>query len=1402
MKNDKDLTAHTINNDNGKGGEVPAGGESAEICDVKSGNGQALLSRPHATTRSQNDRNVQNTMLITEDERIGPGKIISSRDGVDIANRTVDVGQTSASRGAPTISSQSDRDKVRTEQIAVVAVVPFPAAAVTTATNAREAANVDCGRRELSVCSNFVAAAPAQSTSTIAVAELLAPVKANPAPRPEMGSMLPNLGSSPSVFEEAAAGTPTPTNASAPNSGEKDALACSVLEGRAHQPKVDETYRVSEFLCCGGDNKDNGKPPPIPAIAHAAVQQGMASGGACPSVGGGACPSVGAANAVIKTTEISVQNAGTKKQNILFNPENAVKISSAQPNRTSKDSGDLSGTQDFTKVTEQLRTLFSDVCKRTALFFSRKVVLVWTAIFVSSVILFMLVHSTRQSMCVTSTQTKNLDWMRFLFDEFRVQNNPKFSMLDLNPILTETSDFSLSDKLNLWMGCPLYLIESASRFKQRNPLEKYDQVRFYLDYSMFSSTLLLVNASCEDLIEIIGDMKTGSQAECLHQRQKLFNLFLRKHVNHLVGKSRVIDIPAANDTQIYSNQIFIAGRKPDFRKKAFDNLNGLEAGQADEFDDSMYNVEQHWQISQEAAKGLVRTAAKTPYETCENAEPFLDRRFSRFQFAAVGLEGAGKSTTLFWLAHHLELSEEVKNSCASAKIGASFTRHLNPIKLAPHLKKRSMVLSDTMGLPGFEEQYVCEMKYLMDGKFSKYQPMYWNGNCPFTSISSMISGMFTKQKEYNPSDEVHVLLFVINFIDESNEEERKELRKIIKKMKMGVKGLFDSDLTQRMVFAVSRAVTADVQEFARDIGISELDIFPLNTAATLMEKTNVIVPPEVLLPIMTRLTQKACKYYAEELESMHYDDFSITMNFEWWQLSSFFPSIQYLLVHLFWKNLICFNCACYCLEVFDLQFLKTTFSFLFSRKSAFSRDILSAIAFSVSIYFLTYLHPAISSISEIMTGVLMLSFYVFIFFTAIFQQKQLPFLVFMRSVLKLLILALYFSPLAFEFTQKHGPLFIGLLAVFLIALKITGHAVKYMEICCWRFNEIQCSFSSFAVDYDILLVQEFLVLIKLLKLVRPAGYLTVKLRLIERAQDILNGMVPPGWSPDTNLSLVSVCSDQKCRKTLKKLLLSSDVGAGGRDQSYSIPRYSRLEIAKVWRIENCGLWRKYIHARQRVHTLLQGGLPPVNIRKVLHSEGEDLAGPPLDHSINEVRLLHGTDPQNLLNILYNGLNERMSGSGAGSAFGEGIYLADDAAKADHYAKVDDSSYQEHDARHKLLFPKSENFSSGLYYILVCRAVLGFPIHSLDGVYATAPVAGAPIFATTNRRELRAIEGINPPLHHQSLVLHFPYNVLCHVCFDMASPFNIPFVKALFEFKLPSIVLRQKYYRSCALVCLL
>jgi hypothetical protein len=73
---------------------------------------------------------------------------------------------------------------------------------------------------------------------------------------------------------------------------------------------------------------------------------------------------------------------------------------------------------------------------------------------------------------------------------------------------------------------------------------------------------------------------------------------------------------------------------------------------------------------------------------------------------------------------------------------------------------------------------------------------------------------------------------------------------------------------------------------------------------------------------------------------------------------------------------------------------------------------------------------------------------------------------------------------------------------------------------------------------------------------------------------------------------------------------------------------------------------------------------------------EALGGEVLRGDINEVLLLHGVpDLRVAKSILTNGMNERYSGASAGSAFGEGVYLA--GARAHAHAYIDKVSFSCH-----------------------------------------------------------------------------------------------------------------------------
>lgn len=149
--------------------------------------------------------------------------------------------------------------------------------------------------------------------------------------------------------------------------------------------------------------------------------------------------------------------------------------------------------------------------------------------------------------------------------------------------------------------------------------------------------------------------------------------------------------------------------------------------------------------------------------------------------------------------------------------------------------------------------------------------------------------------------------------------------------------------------------------------------------------------------------------------------------------------------------------------------------------------------------------------------------------------------------------------------------------------------------------------------------------------------------------------------------------DAGTRSSLQMLLETSREGLGkGRDAGRG-GRYDRLVIARAWHIENDpDKYDSYERSRQKVERQVE------KIRKAAspHAHATRTGRPPKTADAAsrlltsspllpvEQLLLHGTQPEHLLDILANGLNERYAGDNAGAAFGQGIYLAEDAGKCD------------------------------------------------------------------------------------------------------------------------------------------
>jgi hypothetical protein len=131
--------------------------------------------------------------------------------------------------------------------------------------------------------------------------------------------------------------------------------------------------------------------------------------------------------------------------------------------------------------------------------------------------------------------------------------------------------------------------------------------------------------------------------------------------------------------------------------------------------------------------------------------------------------------------------------------------------------------------------------------------------------------------------------------------------------------------------------------------------------------------------------------------------------------------------------------------------------------------------------------------------------------------------------------------------------------------------------------------------------------------------------------------------------------------------LATDGGQLNRGVDYREPgEHTSLELVRGWRVENPQQWRTYRTAQKRVEAEVGrargAGVAVHAVAPRLAAATRSLPGQgELRSELNEAYLLHGTSPKNVLAALSGGLNERYSSV---AAYGNGNYLAEDAAKCD------------------------------------------------------------------------------------------------------------------------------------------
>ena len=249
--------------------------------------------------------------------------------------------------------------------------------------------------------------------------------------------------------------------------------------------------------------------------------------------------------------------------------------------------------------------------------------------------------------------------------------------------------------------------------------------------------------------------------------------------------------------------------------------------------------------------------------------------------------------------------------------------------------------------------------------------------------------------------------------------------------------------------------------------------------------------------------------------------------------------------------------------------------------------------------------------------------------------------------------------------------------------------------------------------------------------------------------------------------------DKRLLDTLQALLDNTDARhlGQGKDIQRIYGAYDNLQLACAWKIDNPKVKEKYEAGKEYVQKDMD----------LLRSRGRDVTKVPglpvktaqvssilpLTQGANEAMLLHGTNPSVLEEILSNGLNPRLSGSNAGKAFGEGIYLAEDVGKTDQYVMADsehgdDIKYNPDSTLHERLYGLRSSRGPQLhpgdvFYVLAVRVVLGYPVRTQEAGRYACEMKDFGFFSKRERvfpktfKELNYIPDVRPKMHYHSLI---------------------------------------------------
>jgi len=188
--------------------------------------------------------------------------------------------------------------------------------------------------------------------------------------------------------------------------------------------------------------------------------------------------------------------------------------------------------------------------------------------------------------------------------------------------------------------------------------------------------------------------------------------------------------------------------------------------------------------------------------------------------------------------------------------------------------------------------------------------------------------------------------------------------------------------------------------------------------------------------------------------------------------------------------------------------------------------------------------------------------------------------------------------------------------------------------------------------------------------------------------------------------------DQSVVQAVQKLFDTTYRKVYTRDRR-GAPIADRFVVQSVQRVYNDQVWREYMAQKTKIQEVTGTSVEPVpDGTQTMNTIEKDKiqAFPQLDESINEAWLFHGTTEQATTGIAENDFRLDLTGSNAGTLYGQGIYLAENASKSDEYGEGPKGPAGEEQMEAGFEAPRPPPgpppplFRES--YIVVCRSLLG------------------------------------------------------------------------------------------------